>query len=108
MSNKKLRVVLLTHGGCEKALEQLVALECAEVVGVFIETDVIRHSSLFEKINRSIRYDGYWDTARKLARKLIGSRHSLEVEALESGRDAVRKVAENHNVPVYSVSNFHS
>lgn len=108
MNNNKLRVVLLTHGGCEKALERLVALECAEVAGVVIETDVIRHSSLREKVKRSIRYDGYWATAGKLARKLIVSRRSEEVESLKHGRDAVRKVAEDHNVPVYSVSNFHS
>jgi folate-dependent phosphoribosylglycinamide formyltransferase PurN len=108
MNNKKLRVVLLTHGGCEKALERLVALECCEVVGVFIETDVIRHSGFSEKMKRSIRYDGYWATAGKLARKFIGSRRSLEVEAIESGRDAVRKVAGDHNVPVYPVPILHS
>ena len=108
MSDKKLRVVLLTHGGCEKALERLLALQCVEVAGVFIETDVIRHSNFSEKIKRSIRYDGYWATAGKFARKLAGSRRSREVEAIENGRDAVRKIAEDHNVPVYSVGNFHS
>ena len=108
MSDKKLRVVLLTHGGCEKALERLVALRCVEVAGVFIETDVIRRSGLREKIKRSIRYDGYWATAGKFARKLIGSRRSNDVEAIESGRDAVRRVAEDHNVPVHTVDNFHT
>jgi len=107
MSNKKLRVVLLTHGGCEHVLRRLVALESVKVVGVFIETDVIRHTRLLEKIRRSIRYDGYWATAGKFARKLISSRRSLEVEAIESGRDAVCKVAEDHDVPVYLVNNFH-
>jgi len=108
MSNKKLRVVLLTHGGCEKALERLAALECCEVAGVFIETDVIRRSGFSEKIKRSIRYDGYWATAKKFARKFIGSRRSLEVEAIESGRDAVLKVARDHNIPVHTVPNLHA
>lgn len=108
MRDKKLRVVLLTHGGCEKALERLVALDSVEVAGVFIETDVIRRSGFREKVRRSIRYDGYWATAGKLAAKLVGSRRAQEVESLEQGRDAVRKVAEDNNVPVHSVADFHS
>ena len=108
MSDKKLRVVLLTHGGCEKALERLLALEAVEVAGVFIETNVIRRRGLREKMRRSIRYDGYWDTARKFAGKLTGSRRPQESRLLEQGRDAVGKLAESHNVPVYSVADFHS
>jgi hypothetical protein len=108
MSDKKLRIVLLTHGGCEKALERLAALQCVEVAGVFIETDVVRRARLAEKVKRSIRYDGYWATAGKFARKLIASGRSRAIEAIENGRDAVRKVAEEHNIPVHSVGNFHS
>ncbi|HEX5736715.1 MAG TPA: formyltransferase family protein [Blastocatellia bacterium] len=108
MREKKLRVVLLTHGGCEKALERLLALDAVEVAGVFIETDVIRRCGLREKMRRSIRYDGYWATAGKLTAKLAGFRRSQEAESLEQGRDAVRKLAEDHNVPVHSVADFHS
>ena len=108
MRDKKLRVVLLTHGGCEKALDRLVALDAVEVAGVFIETDVIRRCGLREKVRRSIRYDGDWATAAKLAAKLVGSRRAQEVESLEQGRDAVRKLAQAHNVPVHTVADFHS
>ena len=108
MSDKKLRVVLLTHGGCEKALERLIALEAVEIAGVFIETNVVRRCGLREKVKRSIRYDGYWATAKKLAAKLTGFRRSREVESIEQGRDAVRRVAEDNNVPVHEVADFHS
>ena len=38
MSKNKLRLLVLTHGGIETALKRLLALDCAEVAGVFIET----------------------------------------------------------------------
>jgi methionyl-tRNA formyltransferase len=59
-------------------------------------------------VKRSIRYDGYWATAGKLAAKLIGARPARAVQSLDQARDAVRSFAEDHNVPVYLVADFHS
>jgi folate-dependent phosphoribosylglycinamide formyltransferase PurN len=108
MSEKKLRLILLTHGGVEIALERLLALDNAEVVGIFIETDTVRRVGFREKVKRSIRYDGYGATAAKFARALLGHRASNDQSAQTSNRDSLRKIAERRGVPVHFVSNYHS
>jgi folate-dependent phosphoribosylglycinamide formyltransferase PurN len=108
MSEKKLRLILLTHGGVEIALERLLALDCAEVVGIFIETDTVRRVGLREKVKRSIRYDGYAATVAKFASALIGHRASDEQGAMESSRDALRQIALSRGIPIHFVSNYHS
>lgn len=107
MSNKKLRLMVLTHGGIEAALKQLLALDCAEVAGVVIETDTVRRVGWREKIKRSVRYDGYAATAVKFARKLF-SRPAHDREAAEASRNALKEIAEARGVPVHFVGNYHS
>ena len=108
MSKKELRLILLTHGGVEIAFQRLLALDCAKVVGIFIETDTRRRVGLREKVKRSIRYDGYTATVAKFARTLLGKRASDDASAVESSRDSLREIAEAHNVPIHFVSNYHS
>ena len=38
MSEKKLKVIVLTHGGANRLLELLSAIPTVEIAGVFIET----------------------------------------------------------------------
>ena len=108
MSKKELRLILLTHGGVEIAFQRLLALDCAKVVGIFIETDTMRRVGFREKVKRSIRYDGYTATVAKFARTLLGKRASDDASAIESGRDSLRQLAEAHNVPIHFVPNYHS
>jgi folate-dependent phosphoribosylglycinamide formyltransferase PurN len=108
MSKNKLRLIVLTHGGIETALKRLLALDCAEVAGVFIETDTVRRVGWREKIRRSVRYDGYAATLMKLARPLLRSRGADATVAVASSRDSLRAVAEAHGVPVHFVNNYHS
>ena len=108
MSEKRLRLILLTHGGVETALERLLALDCAKVVGIFIETDTTRRVSYREKVKRSIRYDGYAATVGKFARALFSRRASDDAGAVKNDHDSLRKIAEAHNVPIHFVSNYHS
>src|SRR5581483_7915518 len=108
MSRDKLRLLVLTHGGIEVALQRLLALDCAEVAGVFIETDTVRRVGWREKIKRSIRYDGYAATAWKLARKPFATREPDEASAIAASRDSLRALAEAAGVPVHFVSNYHS
>jgi hypothetical protein len=108
MSQKGLRLILLTHGGVEMALERLLALDCAKVVGIFIETDTTRRVGLREKLRRSIRYDGYAATVAKFARAIFGRRTSGDAGAIEGSRDSLRRIAEAHHVPIHFVSNYHS
>ncbi|MGA9770555.1 MAG: formyltransferase family protein [Blastocatellia bacterium] len=108
MSEKELRLILLTHGGVEIALERLLALDCAKVAGIFIETDTMRRVGRREKVKRSIRYDGYWATVGKFARALSGRRAPDDAGAMEKSRDTLRRIAEAHNIPIYFVANYHS
>jgi folate-dependent phosphoribosylglycinamide formyltransferase PurN len=109
MSRKKLRVIVLTHGGVEQAVRRLTELDCAEVAGVFVETDVVARRGLGEKIKRSVRYDGYAVTAAKLARKLLGLRgiYDGDIEAITGGRDRLREVAAESGVPIHFVASYH-
>jgi folate-dependent phosphoribosylglycinamide formyltransferase PurN len=108
MSRNKLRLLVLTHGGIEIALKRLLALDCAQVVGVFIETDTVRRVGWREKVRRSIRYDGYAATALKFARMLLPANQPVEEPTGEASRTALRQLAETHGVPVHFVSNYHS
>jgi len=110
MNDKKLRVILLTHGGYEEVIDLLVALERVVLVGIYTETDVVRHYSVREKIRRSIRYDGYLATLGKFLHKVVGAvsqaeRAQAEVEG-KQGR--LRKIAEASGVPIHFVANYHS
>src|SRR5689334_430171 len=108
MSKTKLRLIVLTHGGIETALKRLLALDCAEVAGIFIETDTVRRVGWRDKIKRSIRYDGYAATLLKFARALVARRKHDDAGAVTASRDALREIAQAHGVPVHFVANYHS
>lgn len=109
MSNKRLRVVLLTHGGTEKALEYLLALDCVTVAGVFVETHTNRQYSLKEKVKRSVRYDGYAATLAKLARTPFNRNKPARDEgAMLDSRERLRTIAEQKGVPIHFLANYHS
>ena len=107
-SSSPLRVILLTHGGAEQVLTRLSFPE-VEVVGVFVETEIVRHHGFVEKIKRSIRYDGYAATAAKLVRKLSssGEQGADIVAALES-RNELERITRQRQIPFYLVPNYHS
>jgi folate-dependent phosphoribosylglycinamide formyltransferase PurN len=107
-SEKRLRVILLTHGGAELVLERLLALEGVEVAGVFVETDTIPRRGLREKLRRSVRYDGWAATAAKLARQLFARRAGDDALAMGGARDSLRAAAESRGVPVHLVGNYHA
>ena len=108
MTEKKLRLMLLTHGGVEVALERLAALDCVTIAGIFIETDTVRRVGLREKLRRSIRYDGYAATAAKFVGKLAGMRNSGDAGHAAPCHDAILKIAEAHAIPAHHVANYHS
>jgi folate-dependent phosphoribosylglycinamide formyltransferase PurN len=109
MNRTKLRVIVLTQGGCERAIEKLLGLECAEVAGIFVETDIVRRRSLREKIARSIRYDGYAATAAKFARKVFGMGGVYDdgIKAVTDSRDRLREIANQNDIPIHFVLNYH-
>jgi folate-dependent phosphoribosylglycinamide formyltransferase PurN len=107
-SDKKFRVILLTHGGAELVLERLLALEGVEVAGVFVETEITPRRGLREKLRRSLRYDGWAATLWKLAGQLSGRRAGADAATAEAARDALRESAEARGVPFHFVNNYHT
>jgi folate-dependent phosphoribosylglycinamide formyltransferase PurN len=110
MSRKQLRVIVLTQGGCEFAIERLLQLDCAHIAGIFIETDIVGRRSLREKIVRSVRYDGYASTVLKFARKLLGlgGVYDEGINAIAASRDRLRELAAEHAIPIHFVDNYHT
>jgi folate-dependent phosphoribosylglycinamide formyltransferase PurN len=107
-SEQKFRVILLTHGGAELVLERLLALEGVEVAGVFVETEITPRRGTREKLRRSVRYDGWAATVRKLAGQLSGRRAGADLAAAEAVRDALRESAAARGVPFHFVNNYHT
>jgi folate-dependent phosphoribosylglycinamide formyltransferase PurN len=107
-SDKKLRVILLTHGGAELVLERLAALEGVEVAGVFVETEITPRRGWREKLRRSVRYDGWAATGAKLARQLLARRANGDAHEVEGARDSLRAAAEARGVPFHLVGNYHA
>ena len=110
MSERKLRVIVLTHGGCELAVQKLLDLQEVELAAIFVETNVLRRRPLREKLARSIRYDGYLATAQKLARKTlqIGGSTDQDSEAIAISRDQLQRLAKENGVRLNLVENYHS
>ncbi|HJY27073.1 MAG TPA: formyltransferase family protein [Pyrinomonadaceae bacterium] len=102
-----LRVILLTHGGAEEVLARLSFPE-VKVVGVFVETDIVRHYGLSEKIKRSIRYDGYGATASKFLKKLTSSKHDYDLGAVLESRNELEQIARERQIPFHLVANYHN
>ena len=103
-SDKKFRVILLTHGGAELVLGRLLELEGVEVAGVFVETETTPRRSLREKLRRSVRYDGWAATVSKMAGQLLGRRADVS----DGGHDTLRELCDARGVPVHLVANYHT
>ena len=105
---RRLRVILLTHGGAEELVERLMLCD-VDLVGIFVEKNIARQYSIGEKTKRSLRYDGYIATAGKLIRKIIPGkeRNPYLVEADEM-RGRLERVANHNNIPFYIVANYHN
>ncbi len=104
MSVEKLKIIVLTHGGAERLLELLAALETVEIVGVYVETATEPKRDLKQKIKRSIRYDGYFGTLKKLFK----SDGAGELKSVQASQSDLQKAAEKLKIPVYKVENYHS
>lgn len=112
MSEGKLKVILLTHGGgASRLIEFLHQLENVELSGVFLETETERQyqRGFKEKLKRSIRYDGFAKTLKKFAAKSLGAKTSgeSELQIVRGDQDKTHKAAEKFNIPLFSVKNFH-
>lgn len=110
MNGQKIKLAVLTHGDANRLLELLSAVERAEIVGVFVETVTEPQRTLKQKIERSIRYDGYWETLKKFSTKLFGGETSgaEESKTVRERQNELEEFAVERNIPFYKVENYHS
>lgn len=110
MSEKKLKIIILTHGGAERLLELLNEIKTVEIVGVFVETATEPKRSLKQKIKRSIRYDGYFATIKKFGAKIFGgmSEGAEELKTIQTSQNDLMKLTEKLSIPLFRVENYHA
>lgn len=95
-----MRVVLLTHGGAELVIDELSKIGGIEIAGVFIEQKGVPVRSIGEKLRRSIRYDGYFATAKKFLVRSNGNGGN--------GTDLTVEACEKNGIKHYFVDDYHS
>lgn len=100
-SAKDMLVILLTHGGADLVIERLAELDGVELAAVFIETVTTPKRSAFQKLRRSIKYDGMSATIGKVFRRDRNTENS-------SSPDLTREAADRAGVPIVEVENFHA
>jgi methionyl-tRNA formyltransferase len=105
-----LRVVVLTHGAAELILEKLARLKTIEIVGVFLETETARQRSLREKLRRSIRYDGWAATLKKVFAPISRAKTAgaQEEQTIAERQNSTAETAAKLKIPVHFVSDLHS
>ena len=109
--NKKLRVIVLTHGEAESLLGNLLNIDNVEVAGVFVETEVNRRVyGLREKLRRSIRYEGYATTALKGLRALAGRGGSGRgaTDQIRQNQQSLGRFAGELGLLVHFLPNYHT
>jgi folate-dependent phosphoribosylglycinamide formyltransferase PurN len=110
MSENKLKIILLTHGGANRLLELLGDLENVEIAGVFLETATEPQRTFRQKIQRSIRYDGYVATVKKFSAKLFGKETdgAQSLKTVRERQDDLEKFANEKGIRLCRFENFHS
>ena len=110
MTQKKLKIAILTHGGAERLLELLSVLEDVEIVGIFVENITQPQRSFKQKLKRSIRYDGYPATFQKLTARIFGGKTDSfgELETMRENRKSLDLCAKKLNIPLCKVEDYHT
>lgn len=110
MSDKKFKIIILTHGGANRLLELLSESGKIEIAGVFVEIATEPKRNLKQKLKRSILYDGYLATVKKFSTKFFGGKTSgaEELQFVRESQKELKKFADKLKIPIYKVENFHS
>ncbi len=103
-----MRVILLTHGGAELLIEQISAKADLDLVAVVIETKLTPERPFREKLQRSIRYDGYLATVKKFIGKLFGSVAIADGTNSDRASNSTEETARRMGVSVHFVDDYHS
>jgi folate-dependent phosphoribosylglycinamide formyltransferase PurN len=110
MNQKKLKIIVLTHGGANRLLEVLSAIDAIEIVGIYVEQATEPQRSFKQKLKRSIRYDGYRATLKKFLAKLFSGETEgvKELKTALQNQNELEKCAANLGIPLYRVENYHA
>ncbi len=110
MPKEKLKVFILTHGGSEKLLEILSKSDSVEIAGVFVEMAREPNRTFKEKLKRSIRYDGYFETFKKFSARFFGGKTegAEELKVVQEKQKELDETAESLNIPLFHVENYHA
>lgn len=110
MRKEKLKVFILTHGGSERLLELLSESDLVEIGGVFVEKAKEIKRTFKQKLERSIKYDGYSETFKKFSAKFLGSKTegAEELKSVQDKQKELIETAEKLGIPVFHVDNYHS
>lgn len=110
MNEKKLKVIILTHGNPNVLIENLSKLETVEIAGIFVETKTQPERSFQEKIKRSIKYDGLWQTFKKFGTTIIGAKTdgAEELESVRKSQRELNELAEKLKISIQKVEDYHS
>ena len=110
MTKRKFKVVILTHGGAGPLIASLSQLDDVVIKGIFIEKQHTRKRPLLEKLKRSVKYDGTFETVKKLASALIkkGGPGSAQSVAIDQAQQQLVVQAEKSGHPIFWVADYHS
>ncbi len=103
-----MRAILLTHGGAELVIDEICARAELELVAVFVETKLTPERSFKEKLQRSVKYDGYLETVKKFASKLFSKTGTAAGESPQAPNNLTAEAARKHGVDVHFVDDYHS
>lgn len=108
--NQKLQIIILTHGGCIPLLKSLAMIDSITVAGVYVETETApRKLTLKERLQRSIRYDGYAVTITKLFRQFMRRPASPEAGDDHPGfRQELEETTKRLGIPLHYLPNYHT
>ncbi|MFN0085074.1 MAG: formyltransferase family protein [Blastocatellia bacterium] len=107
--NRKLRIIILTHGGCVPLLKNLAENDLITVAGVYVETEISRRKlTMKERLQRSIRYDGYAATIAKPLKQLLTRAPEAEAENHHETREDLEETAERLGIPLHYLPNYHA
>lgn len=108
--NEKLRILILTHGGCVPLLKSLATIDLITVAGVYVETETApRKLTLKERLQRSIRYDGYAVTLAKLLKQFVKRPGSPDADGdHHEPRQELEETTKRLGIPLHYLPNYHT
>ena len=104
-----LRVIIFTHGGAEALVNRLLNLPEVEIGGILVEPARKPERSLSARLRRSLKYEGFYATVRKLVSSVFSRSAGGEVlERINEKQSLLEKFASENQIPFHRVDDYHS